>query len=240
MKKFSVLAIVAVLALGVAFTSCDSRRSGSAKLNSEVDSISFIIGKVSAYSMLKNTKTQMESWPEQGNYDAFIAGLNVGLDNPDDSLFFGKDMASLNEYINGFFMRLQQKMTEATKEEGEKFLAENKTRSGVITTESGLQYRVITEGTGAKPKATDVVKLHYTGKFLNGTVFDSSVDRGEPLQMTAGSFVPGFSEGLQLMPVGSKYILYIPSELGYGETGNQIIQPNSALEFEVELLEIVN
>ena len=236
MKKFSVLAIMAIVSLGIAFTSCDSKKSiGSVKLTSDVDSVSYIFGKVNAYTM----KKQMDSWPGKGNYDAFIAGINDGVANPDDSLFLGKDMVAINEYVNGFFMKLQTRMADDNLAEGEKFLAENKTKSGVITTETGLQYKVITEGTGAKPKPDDIIKIHYTGKTLDGNIFDSSFQHGQPLEGPAGNFVPGFSQGLLLMPVGSKYTFWIPSDLAYGPSGNQGIQPNKTLEFEVELLEIV-
>ena len=241
MKKFSVLAISAVLTLGIAFTSCDSKKSmGSAKLTSEVDSVSYIIGKANAYSMMKQTKMQMESWPEKGNYEAFLAGLNDGMRNPDDSLFLGKDMSVLNEYINEFFMNLQQKMADKNKIEGDNFLAENKTKSGVITTESGLQYSVITEGTGAKPKESDNVKVHYRGTLIDGTEFDSSITRGEPVEFPLARVISGWTEGLQLMPVGSKYKFWISTELAYGmQPPSQAIPVNAMLTFEVELLEIV-
>ena len=240
MKKIGALAVSAILAMGVTFTSCDSKKAmGSAKLTSEVDSVSFILGKAQASNMKRQMETQMENWPIKGSVSAFLAGVYAGLENSEDSLFLGKDMQVAEAYIGGFFQRVQLQMADENRTAGESFLAENKAKSGVITTESGLQYKVITEGTGAKPKADDVVKIHYTGKFLDGNVFDSSVERGEPLELSAGSFVPGFSEGLLLMPVGSKYTLWIPSDLAYGERGSQSIQPNSTLEFEVELLEIV-
>ncbi|MDR0575331.1 MAG: FKBP-type peptidyl-prolyl cis-trans isomerase [Tannerella sp.] len=234
MKKFSVLAMTAVVMMGVVFTSCDLKKSmGSAKLTSEVDSVSFIIGKANA----SNMKRQMDTWPIKGNIDAYVAGFLKGLE-VDDSLFLGKDMQTADAFINGFFQKAQSIVAEENKAAGEKFLAENKTKSGVITTESGLQYKVITEGTGAKPVAEDVVKVHYTGKYLDGTKFDSSVDRGEPAEFPLSGVIPGWSEGVKLMPVGSKYILWIPSELAYGQN-NPNIKPNSTLEFEVELLEIV-
>lgn len=123
---------------------------------------------------------------------------------------------------------------------GEAFLAENATKEGVVVTESGLQYKVVTMGNGQKPSATDKVKVHYHGTLIDGTVFDSSVERGEPIEFPLDGVIKGWTEGLQLMPVGSKYILYIPYQLAYGERGaGEDIPPYSALIFEVELLEIV-
>ncbi len=131
-----------------------------------------------------------------------------------------------------------KKLAETNKAAGDKFLAENKAKAGVQTTASGLQYKVITEGSGVKPKATDTVKVHYTGKLLDGKVFDSSVTRGEPVEFPVSGVIPGWVEALQLMPQGSKWEVYIPSELAYGPTGNQAIPPSSTLIFEVELLEV--
>ena len=125
------------------------------------------------------------------------------------------------------------------KEEGAKFLAANKDKPGVHTTESGLQYQVVREGNGPKPQATDVVRVHYKGTLLDGTPFDSSYDRGQPAEFGLSQVIPGWAEGVALMPVGSKYKFWIPSDLGYGEAGGGPIPPNATLTFEVELLEIV-
>lgn len=132
----------------------------------------------------------------------------------------------------------QKKAGEANIAEGKKFLEENKAKEGVVTTASGLQYKVITEGKGAKPKATDTVTVNYVGKLLNGTVFDSSVERGQPATFPLDGVIPGWTEGLQLMPQGSKWEIYIPAELAYGAGGQGPIPPSSTLIFEVELLEI--
>ena len=137
-------------------------------------------------------------------------------------------------------MQVQTREANANKEEGEKFLEENKTKKDVFTTESGLQYQVVTEGTGEKPTEKDRVKVHYTGTLLDGTKFDSSVDRGEPAEFPVNGVIKGWTEILQLMPVGSKYIVWVPSELAYGERGaGSDIGPNKTLKFEIELLEIV-
>lgn len=132
----------------------------------------------------------------------------------------------------------QKKIAEENAAAGAKFLEENKAKEGVTTTESGLQYRVITEGTGAKPAATDTVTVHYSGKLLDGTEFDSSYSRNEPAVFGLNSVIPGWTEGLQLMSEGSKWELVIPSDLAYGPGANGPIPPNSVLVFEVELLEV--
>ena len=146
-------------------------------------------------------------------------------------------------YVNSTMQRLQQaKMASqygANKTAGEKFLAENKAKAGVTTTASGLQYEVIKKGTGAMPTEAAQVKVHYHGTLIDGTVFDSSVDRGEPATFGVNQVIKGWTEALQLMPVGSKYKLYIPQELAYGQAEQGNIKPYSALIFEVELIEIV-
>jgi FKBP-type peptidyl-prolyl cis-trans isomerase FkpA/FKBP-type peptidyl-prolyl cis-trans isomerase FklB len=124
--------------------------------------------------------------------------------------------------------------------EGQMFLTENKQKEGVKTTESGLQYKVLTMGDGAKPAATDTVKVHYSGKLLDGTEFDSSYARNEPISFALNRVIAGWTEGVQLMPIGSKFVFYIAPELAYGEGGGGPIPPNSTLVFEVELLDIEN
>lgn len=146
-------------------------------------------------------------------------------------------------YVNNTMQRLQQekmaKQYGGNKTAGEAFLASNKAKAGVTTTTSGLQYEVITKGTGALPTDTSTVKVHYHGTLIDGTVFDSSVDRGEPATFGVNQVIKGWTEALKLMPVGSKYKLYIPQELAYGPADQGKIKPYSALIFEVELLEIV-
>ena len=144
------------------------------------------------------------------------------------------------EIVNKYFEELEAKMGAAAIEQGKAFLEENKKRAGVVTLPSGLQYEIIKEGTGKKPQATDQVKCHYEGTLIDGTLFDSSVQRGEPTVFGVSQVIPGWVEALQLMPEGSKWKLYIPSELGYGARGaGEMIPPHSTLVFEVELLEVL-
>ncbi len=147
---------------------------------------------------------------------------------------------SFSEHLQAKRVAEQQAAAKKNKEDGEAFLAKNRSGAGVKTTASGLQYKVVTQGKGAKPLATDTVKVHYTGTLLDGTKFDSSVDRGTPATFALNQVIPGWTEGLQLMPAGSKYTFWIPSDLAYGDRGTPgPIGPNSTLKFEVELLEIV-
>ncbi|MDR1525488.1 MAG: FKBP-type peptidyl-prolyl cis-trans isomerase [Tannerella sp.] len=232
MKKFSFLAITAVVMTGIAFSSCDSKKSVS--LKSGLDSVSYIIGASYGNGLKENIKTFPGS---PGNVDALVAGFVNAAEG--DTIHLGMDMQAAQAYVQEYFQNAQTRLAEETKAEGDKFLEENKTKSGVITTLSGLQYKVITEGTGIKPAAEDTVKVHYTGKLLDGTKFDSSVDRGEPATFPLNGVIRGWSEGVQLMPVGSKYIFWVPADLAYGtQSPSQLIKPNSTLEFEVELLEV--
>lgn len=142
--------------------------------------------------------------------------------------------------INEFLQKLEEKATKKAREEGEQFLAKNKAENADIKeTPSGLQYRVIKEGEGAQPSAEDEVTVHYTGKLINGTVFDSSVNRGEPATFPLNRVIPGWTEGVQLMKEGAKYEFFIPSDLAYGPQGiPNAIPPHSTLIFEVELIKV--
>jgi len=156
------------------------------------------------------------------------------------------DMMTANEYVGVFQTRQSERMAEANKanykeqiELNENFLAENKKRAGVITTESGLQYEVIKMGNGPKPTTANTVRVHYTGTLIDGTEFDSSVSRGQPAEFGVPNVIQGWVEALQLMPVGSKFKLFIPENLAYGANSGGAIPPYSTLIFEVELLAIV-
>ena len=232
MKKISVLVATAIVAMGI--TSCgDSHKSAS--LKTAADSVSYAIGISTGAGYKENLKTLPG---DPANVDDLIAGFIQAIKG--DSSAMKMTPQAAQAYVQTYFMEASARDAKKTKEEGEKFLAENKSKKDVFTTESGLQYQVVTEGTGDKPTATDKVKVHYTGTLLDGTKFDSSVDRGEPMEFPVNGVIKGWTEVLQLMPVGSKYIVWIPSDLTYGERGaGQDIKPNSTLKFEIELLEIV-
>lgn len=166
----------------------------------------------------------------------FVKGLNDVLSGAQPAISYDE----AKQVINEFFMNLQKQKLELNKKAGEEFLTINKGKAGVVTLPSGLQYQVLQNGEGAKPTASDKVKCHYHGTLINGTVFDSSVQRGQPAVFGVSQVIPGWVEALQLMSVGSKWRLFIPSELAYGEQGaGDVIEPNSTLIFDVELLEIV-
>ena len=150
--------------------------------------------------------------------------------------------AEARDIVNKYFEEMEQKINAENIEKGKKFLEENKNRPGVVTLPSGLQYEVIKEGNvGRYAKATDRVECHYEGTLIDGTLFDSSIKRGQPAVFGVNQVIPGWVEALQLMPEGAKWKLYIPSELGYGAQGaGEMIPPHSTLIFEVELLKILN
>ena len=166
----------------------------------------------------------------------FIAGLQDALAEREPQMTTER----AREVINQLFMRLQQEESELNAAAGKEYQEIMRHKSGVVTLPSGLQYEIIKEGSGAKPKATDKVRVHYHGTLINGVVFDSSVERGEPAEFPLNAVIPGWTEILQLMPVGSKWRVVIPSELAYGSRGaGDVIRPNMTLIFEIELLDIV-
>jgi len=217
-------------------SACSQGQKGRVVLTNEIDSLSYAIG-ADIGANFKRSKL------EDVNLDAMRMGLRDGLDSA--SIM---DEETLQMVVQNYMMKLQQermaeeaKQGEANRAAGEEYLAENGKRSGVMTTPSGLQYEVITMGTGPKPEASDRVKVHYRGTLVDGTEFDSSYKRGEPATFGVGQVIRGWVEGLQMMPAGSKWKLHIPSDLAYGPSGGPggSIPPNSVLIFEVELLEVL-
>ncbi|MBU8974693.1 FKBP-type peptidyl-prolyl cis-trans isomerase [Lysobacter sp. MMG2] len=203
-------------------------------LATEKEQVSYMIGMDMARS-LEQVKDEIDLDTLNKALKASLAGEKPLLDE--------KQAGEIRE---AFAKKLQQKRMDkmiadakTNLEDGEKFLAENSKKPGVVTTASGLQYQVITEGKGPKPTVNDVVTAHYKGTLLDGKTFDSSYDRGEPANFPLSQMVPGWQEGIPLMPVGSKYRFWIPSKLAYGEQGAGPIGPNATIVFEVELLDIV-
>jgi len=224
---------VLTLALGlgaITLSSCDKKVDTNVALNTTVDSVSYSIGASFGGSLLQNSLKDIDQ-------DVLLAGLNAALAGEDLKIEPRKGSAIINNYIK----ELKAKVGEDNKAIGAKFLEENKGKEGVVTTESGLQYKVLTAGEGAIPTKEQEVKVHYRGTTIKGTEFDSSYKRNEPATFLPTRVIKGWTEALQLMPVGSKWELYIPSELAYGPRGaGANIGPNETLIFEVELLEIVN
>jgi FKBP-type peptidyl-prolyl cis-trans isomerase len=206
----------------------------SAALPTQKDKESYAIGM--------NWGSQLRKQSVDVNPDILVQGMKDALSGGKTLLTEDEARAALAELQTGLRAKQEQRMKElgeANKKEGEVFLAANKAKEGVLTLPSGLQYKILQPGTGAKPTATDTVVCNYRGTLINGTEFDSSYKRGQPATFPVGRVIKGWTEALQLMPTGSKWQLVIPSDLAYGERGaGADIGPNATLIFEVELLSI--
>ncbi|MHC1732325.1 MAG: FKBP-type peptidyl-prolyl cis-trans isomerase [Bacteroidales bacterium] len=228
--KIKGLVILAVAAAMIV-SSCNTKSSVTGtKVKSPEDSLAYALGIANYFYYMTDSIDIDPVLLAKGMLDA-----KEGKNTLDEQAAQGYVMT----YMQNRQAEQMKKMYGKNIDEGEKFLADNKKREGVQETASGLQYEVITMGTGEKPTAIDMVKVHYTGKLLDDTTFDSSVDRGEPVEFGVNQVIQGWQEGLQLMPVGSKFKFYIPYELAYGEQGTGPIPPFSTLVFDVELLDIV-
>lgn len=194
-----------------------------------MDKLSYALGMSMASSLVNSGLNKID-------VDSFVKAFNEVINNGEASEMSPQEA---NQYIQEFFSKRQEELLKENTEAGIKFLEDNSKKEGVTTLASGLQYEVITEGNGTKPSATDKVKCHYHGTLIDGRVFDSSVERGQPAVFGVNQVIKGWIEALQLMSVGSKWKLFIPSDLAYGAHGaGELIGPNTALVFEVELLGI--
>jgi FKBP-type peptidyl-prolyl cis-trans isomerase len=223
-----------VIGLLIAGTSCQNSGTSNVKIESTIDSVSYAIGVLVGGNNLK----QLESAPggNEMNMEAMTSAFSA-ISAGEEAKITEEEA---NELVRIFFESEGKRAGQENLEKGNAFLETNKSREGITVTESGLQYEILTTGTGVKPTASDQVRVHYHGTLIDGKVFDSSVDRGEPAVFGVGQVIPGWTEALQLMTVGSKWKVYLPSDIAYGERGaGGDIGPNSALIFEVELLEIV-
>ena len=227
--------IIIALATMSFLVSCKTEKK-TITLKTDEDKVSYAIG-LNIAKNLRSDKLDTLLNSEaigQGIIDG-VAKNPVYIINPDSAM----------KFLEEFSMKLRekQKADEAKKYEknieiGKKFLEENKKQAGIIALEDGIQYKVLKQGNGPKPTVQDVVKVHYKGTLIDGTVFDSSIDRGEPVTFPVTGVIAGWTKILQLMPVGSKWMVYIPQELAYGNQGQGNIQPYSTLIFEIELLSI--
>lgn len=230
---------VLFLLLAVAMVACQSSPDGQSSssnvsLKTEKDSLSYSIGAQIGESLKLGVDDIDLNVLAKGLRDAATGQEKLCSDED-----IQKNMMKFQQVMRTKFQEDQQKKGEASKAEGEKFLEENKTKEGVVTLPSGLQYKVITAGSGPHPKATDQVVVNYRGTLIDGTQFDSSYDRGQPATFGVNQVIKGWTEALQLMQPGAKWEVYIPSDLAYGTRGaGQMIPPNATLVFEVELLEI--
>lgn len=223
---------ITMLLVSISLVAQNENEGNDPVLNNELDSVSYFLGLTLGYDF--------QSLPFEANPDLIIAGLAGAMKGSS-----GYSQEATEATFRELQMRLQQREQEKInaeanekQEAGGIYLKENGMREGVMTTASGLQYEVLVKGDGPMPADTSEVEVHYEGTLIDGTVFDSSYERGEPISFPLNRVIPGWTEGVQLMNVGSTYKLYIPSELGYGSQGTGPIPPNSVLIFKIELLGI--
>lgn len=226
MKTKNLLSFVIISA--VTFLSCNGQKKSDVKLATRIDSVSYGIGVSIGNNLGRDGLNDV-------NLDVMMKAMRAAIDK--DSLLMDQQQSGM--VIQSYLTEAKKKKADAALAKEKTWLDENAKKPGVITLPSGLQYTVIKTGTGPKPTMSDTVETHYHGTFIDGGVFDSSVDRGEPATFALNQVIAGWTEALQLMPVGSKWKLYVPSKLAYGERGyGGKIEPNTPLIFDLELLSI--
>ncbi len=228
MTKFSSVSIL-FLCVASLFASCQNNNFSSVKVSSEADSASYMYGVLIGKSL-----------SSMGFGDLNVQALAKGIGQVFDETEGLPSDEKISAYLNAYFSSVQEKKSQENLEAGKAFLEKNKSNAGVITLDNGLQYQILQEGSGEKPAETDTVKVHYHGTLMDGTVFDSSVDRGEPVSFSLDMVIEGWQKIIPLMPKGSKWKVWIPTEMAYGvnvRPGGGI-EPNIPLVFEIELLEI--
>lgn len=229
--KFNKLSIGTFLGALLLVTGCNPQQGSApqANLDTKLDSVSYALGYQNGTFLGREGINELDI----NNYNA---GLNKGLASEDGIMTQDEIMAVTNSYLQ----ELQKKRSTDNIEAGKAFLEKNKKKEGVVETETGLQYKIIEEGDGGSPTAQNIVRVHYEGRLIDGTVFDSSYERGQPAEFPLNRVIPGWTEGVQLMSEGATFEFYIPANLAYGERAPQgsPIGPNETLIFKVELLEV--
>jgi len=240
MRLKTKLTLVAVALLTLSACSKEEKVEAAPVLDTDQAKQAYSLG-VSAGRYLQSTVDEYNKIAVDLNAELILRGVQDGIAGKSE--LSEEDIQQLLTALDETYRNEQTKLAEAAaasaKAAGAAFLAENAKKEGVTVTESGLQYEVVQAAEGAKPVAADTVKVHYTGTLTDGTVFDSSVERGEPIEFPLNRVIPGWTEGVQLMSVGSKFRFTIPSELAYGDRDMGTIPPNSVLVFDVELLDVV-
>ena len=234
MRRIVICLIVLVILLPFLSLATDQDKDTAAQLNSFAEKISYVLGQ--------EIGSSFKEAPIEINLDIFMQGINDSIKGRKSPL----DANETNQIKQEFSRQIQESrqkqiaaLSEKNREDGQAFLAANKNKEGIMTTDSGLQYKVLAKGDGPKPKQDDRVSVHYSGTLLDGTEFDSSYKREKPATFQVNGVIRGWTEALQLMNVGSKYRLFIPADLAYGQRGaGRKIGPNSMLIFDVELLNI--
>lgn len=224
------LLLLALSAGAIMMTSCNSGSltSTTATLKTASDTASYYIGYMYGTGLER-------SGLKEPNMEAIVAGMNAALKKTDVKT----DPQQMQMFLSMYLQKLAMQQAEDNLKKGQEFMKENAKKSGVDTLANGIQYKVVKEGNGPKPTATDKVKVHYKGTLIDGTEFDSSIKRGEPAEFYLNQVIPGWTQAIQQMPQGSKWIIYIPSDQAYGQRGaGGAIGPNETLIFEVELLDI--
>jgi len=222
-----------VFAAGIALSSCQEEGKRKVRLANEVDSVSYALGISAGSGYAQN----LRDLPVEVNKDILINGLIKGLREDTSNYQIKQD--EILPLLQAFFANIGKREREEAELRNTQILFENRQREGVQVTNSGLQYRIVEAGKGKTPTKDNIVKVHYVGRLADGTVFDSSVDRGQPAEFPVGAVIPGWVEALTMMPVGSVWELVIPAELGYGDSPVGNIPANSVLFFDVQLLDIV-
>lgn len=240
MRLKTKLTLVAVALLTLSACGKEEKVEAAPVLDTDQAKQAYSLG-VSAGRYLQSTVDEYNKIAVDLNAELILRGVQDGIAGKSE--LSEEDIQKLLTALDETYRNEQTKLAEAAaasaKAAGDAFLAENAKKEGVTVTESGLQYEVVQAADGVKPTATDTVKVHYTGTLTDGTVFDSSVERGEPIEFPLNRVIPGWTEGVQLMSVGSKFRFTIPSELAYGDRDMGTIPPNSVLVFDVELLDVV-